>query len=541
MRLSAIAAVALGLIAFFTYLTARLSSPGMALLYSDLDIADSGQIVAQLEAMNVPYQLRGEGRQIMVPANRALRLRMAMAEEGLPSGGSVGYEIFDNSDTLGATNFMMSVNRVRALEGELARTISSLSTVGRARVHLVLPERELFSRTRQEPSASIVLKLRGAVRLAPQQVSAIQHLVAAAVPRLAPSGISIVDDQGNLLARGSDGEGVESLGGMTSDEVRSNYENRLAGEVEEMVERVVGLGKVRVRVSAQMDFDRIVTNSESFDPDGQVVRSTDSVEETEASADSEGEQPVTVETNLPIPAGPGAAAPGSTSQRSSTSEVVNYEISKKVISHVRNPGTVSRLSVAVLIDGEYEPAADGAPPAYKPRAPEQLEQLDRLVRSAIGFDVDRGDTLEIVNMPFTAPPPVEDDSPSGLLGLQNQDLVRLAEILVLAVTGILVVLFVVRPLIGRAFTLGPPRRGDGGGTLPHPMLTDQRAVTAGLVGPAQELPEGANPTSELEELINLNQVEGRVRVSSLKKLGEIVDKHPEEALAIIRTWMHQEA
>jgi flagellar M-ring protein FliF len=518
MRLSAMAAVAVGLTAFFIYLTARLSSPGMALLYSDLEIADSGRIVAQLESMNVPYELRGDGRQIMVPTNRVLRLRMAMAEEGLPSGGSVGYEIFDGSDSLGATSFMQSVNRVRALEGELARTITSLGNVARARVHLVLPERELFSRTRQEPSASIVLKLRGVGRLTAQQVSAIQHLVAAAVPRLSPSRISIVDDQGTLLARGTESDSPDSLGGMTPDEVRSNFENRLAGEVEEMLERVVGLGKVRVSVSADMDFDRIVTNSESFDPDGQVVRSTDSGEETEASTDGEGEQPVSVETNLPLPAGPGAeAAGGSASQRSSTSEIVNYEISKKVINHVRYPGAVTRLSVAVLLDGEYAPTVDDAPPTYKPRDPKQLEQLDRLVRSAIGYDAERGDNVEIVNMPFSKAPLVEDDAPTMLLGLEKQDLLRLAEVLVLAVVGILVILLVVRPLISRAFTLAPVRRAGERGAAGHPLLTDQSGMTPALA------------------------VEGRVRVSSLRKLGQIVDKHPDSAVAILRTWMHQEA
>ncbi len=506
----------------------------MALLYGDLEIGDSSQIVSQLEALNVPYALRGDGRQIMVPSDQVLRLRMVMAEDGLPSGGSVGYEIFDDSSTLGSTNFVQSVNHARAMEGELARTIRSLNSVASARVHLVMPKRQLFSQQQQEPSASIVLKIRGAGRLPSSQVASIQHLVAAAVPKLTPARVSIVDDKGNLLARGNDAGDSMMDGGMTSNEMRTDYETRLAGKVKAMLERVIGYGKVRTNLTVDMDFDQIVTKSETFDPDGQVIRSINSVEETEQESQSDGDEPISVAGNLPDAAGLGAGG-GSNSQRANTSEVVNYEISKKVVNHVRRPGTVKRLSIAVLVDGEYEPGTGDAPPVYKPRTPEEMDQFGKLVRSAIGFDSERGDSVEIINMRFAAPETATVEAMSMPFGLEKGDLIRLAEVFVLAIVGILVVLLVVRPLIDRTFTAPQAQKPRTAAPPTPPMLTDQSGENPAL---AAAIAQAEGP-SEIDQLIDIGRVEGQVRASSLKKLGNIVESHPEEAVAILRNWMHQ--
>ncbi len=277
-RLAAIAGVAAAMVAFFVFLTTHIATPGMALLYSDVELRDSGQIVQKLEAMGVPYQLKGDGSQIMVPADQVARLRMTMAEAGLPHGGSIGYELFDKSDALGTSSLVQNINHVRALEGELSRTISSITAVQTARVHLVLPRRELFSRERQETSASIIVRMRGAARLAKPQVAAIQYLVASAVPGLKPTRVSIVDGDGNLLARG-DGDSSDAAVACNAEERRVTYENRLARSVEELLERTVGPGKARVDVHVDMDFDRVTTSSKSFDPDQQVARSTQTVTE----------------------------------------------------------------------------------------------------------------------------------------------------------------------------------------------------------------------------------------------------------------------
>lgn len=521
----------MALIVFFVFLTTRLSSPDMALLYADLDATDSARIVERLESQGVPYELRGDGSQIRVPADQVLRLRMSMAAEGLPTGGSIGYEIFDRENALGTTNFVQQVNHLRALEGELARTITAISQVRSARVHLVIPQRELFSREKPQPSASIIIRQRG--ELDRRQVVAIQHLVAAAVPGLKPSAVSIVDDQGNLLARGPEDESATALG---AEEMRLSYENRLRRSIEELLQRSLGYGKVRAEVTAEMDFARVTTNSETYDPDGQVVRSTQTVEEqsdsTEGAADA-----VTVANNLPDPTLQ-ESGEQSRSSTARTEETVNYEITKTTETHVREAGTVKRISVAVLVDGIYTTAADGTT-TYQPRSAEELEQIAKLVRSAVGFDPARGDTVEVVNMQFV-------DSNADLaaaetlpFGLEKNDLIRIGEMLVLGIVAVLVMLLVVRPLISRLL--------EGNQTADTGLLPEQEMAPA-LAGPAGapgELPPPSDPgrdvASEIEKMIDINQVEGRVRESSLKKISELVDRHPEEAVNIMRSWMFAES
>lgn len=549
-RLAAMAVVAAVTIAFFAFLTTRLATPGYGLLYSDLNLRDSGQIAQKLDAMNVPYQLRGDGTTILVPTDQVARVRMAMAEQGLPQGGSVGYEIFDKSNTFGTSSFVQNIDKVRALEGELARSISSINLVEAARVHLVLPQRELFARERQTPTASIVVKLRGPQGLTRIQVAAIQHLVAAAVPGLQPTRVSIIDTNGNLLARG-DGASADSLAGSNADEVRVNYENHLARNVQELLERSLGPGKVRVDVHADMDFDRTTTNSETYDPNGQVARSTQTVTQTSNSSDS-GDQPVTVSTNLPN-SQTATSSSGGKSQSSRNEETTNYEISKTVTSQVREGGTVKRLSVAVLLDGTYTTV--GGKRTYHPRSAAEIQQITSLVKSAIGYDAKRGDTVDVVNLPFAG---VDEPMPSvssTFMGFEKSDLVRLGETLVLALVALLVLLLVIRPLINRIIE-GGAAANNSGNDLAN-LLTGAVAGTAppalpapNLLGQAPVPAAGGNSTlaptlpkvgPELSEMIDIGQVEGRVAASSIRKVGEIVEKHPEEAVAIMRSWMYQGA
>src|SRR5688572_23716273 len=214
-------AVTIALAGFFAFLIMRVTAPQMTTLFTDLSVEDSAAIIKDLERQAIPYEMRNEGATLMVPKERVARLRMKLAEGGLPKGGGVGYEIFDKSDALGATSFIQNINHLRALEGELARTIRALDRVQAARVHLVLPERPLFSREKVEPSASIVLKVRGA--LDPQQVRSIRHLVASAVNGLKPQRVSVVDETGRLLA---DGSADATPGGVTADERKAAFEKR---------------------------------------------------------------------------------------------------------------------------------------------------------------------------------------------------------------------------------------------------------------------------------------------------------------------------
>ena len=541
-RLVAIIGVGAAMVAFFVFLTTRIAAPSMSLLYADLDLKDSAQIAQKLDAMSVPYQLRGDGSQILVPGDQVARLRMTMAEQGLPRGGSVGYELFDKAEGFGTSTAAQNVNQVRALEGELERTIAGLGPVQAARVHLVLPRRDLFARDTPDASASIVVKLRGAERLSKGQVAAIQQVVASAVATLKPARVSVVDGAGTLLARG-DGESGDAAGGVGAGELQSDYETRIARNVEDLLERSLGPGKARVDVRADMDFDRITTSSESFDPDGQVVRSTQTVTQNDDSTNG-GDQPVTVTNSLPngqAAAAAAAAVNGSRSKTARNEETVNYEISKTTRSQVREAGEVKRLSVAVLVDGTYAAKPDGTK-AYAPRTPEELKQLTALVRSAIGYNEKRGDTVEVVNLKFAAPEePAAAPAPAGFLGFDKSDLMRAGETLTLAVVALLVILLVVRPLIFKLLEGGAPI-AEPAGLLPDPGLAahPQLPPPAGMAAarPAS-LPVPVPRPPVPEQMIDIGQVEGRVAASSIKKIGEIVEKHPDEAVAIVRSWMYQ--
>lgn len=541
-RLAIIGGVLVAVIAFFAVMLTRLSTPDYALLYRDLDMQDSGRIVQELKATGVSYELRDNGTAIYVAKEHVDASRVQLADQGLPSGGSIGYELFDKSEALGTTNFMQNVNLVRALEGELARTIRSIDTVQAARVHLVMPKRELFSRQREEPTASIVLKMHGNKRLSHNQVQAVQHLVASAVPGLLPARISVVDDRGTLLAGGFENEDPIANVNERAEQRRIEFENRTAKAVEDLLEKTVGQGKVRAEVHADMNFDRINTQEEIFDPESQVVRSVQSVEEAISNSDGSGPPPVSVATDLPDAEFTPADPSGRSAQEQRNEETVNYEISKKIINHVREAGIVNRLSVAVLVDGTYGPGDDGAE-TYQPRSQEELDLLATLVRSATGFNAERGDTVEVINMPFAATAMFAPDEPALLLGLDRADLLQLAQYVVLIIFALLVILLVVRPLLTRALEAIPvPATGIGG-----PLLTrgpETPALAAPTARPVQKMagsPERTPASAELEEMIDVDQVEGRVRASAFHQVSGLVENHPEEAIAIIRKWLREDS
>src|SRR3982751_6679601 len=278
--------VTLGLMAFFAFLIMRAAAPQMSPLFTDLSVEDSSAIIKDLERQGVPYDIKNEGAILLVPREQVPRLRMKLAEGGLPKGGGMGYEIFDKSDALGATSFVQNINHLRALERELSRSIRAIDRVQQARVHLVLPERPLFSREKAEPSASIVLKVRGS--LEGQQVRAIRHLVASAVNGLKPQRVSVVDESGRLLADGSMND-ADGGAGMGTDERQLSYEHRLRTEIESIVGSVVGSGRARVNVSASFDFNRITQTSDRYDPEGRVLRSSQTREESSGAAGDQGQ------------------------------------------------------------------------------------------------------------------------------------------------------------------------------------------------------------------------------------------------------------
>src|ERR1700745_2980043 len=386
----AMVAVTAALIGFFAFVIMRVTQPQMTTLFTDLSVEDSSAIIKDLERQGIPFELRGEGSVIMVPKDKVTRLRMKLAEGGLPKGGGVGYEIFDKSDALGTTSFVQNINHLRALEGELARTIRAIDRIQAARVHLVLPERPLFSREPPEPAASIVVRVRGA--LEPLQIRAIRHLVASAVSGLKPQRVSIVDEAGQLLADGASGDIDNAVG----DERRAAFEKRMRNDVEAIVSSVVGAGRARVQLSADFDYNRITQPSDKFDPEGRVLRSSQTREESSATAETNGQ--VTVNNELPGNQRQDNPTPAR-DQSKKTEETNNYEISHTTKTEVTEAGRVNRISVAVLVDGSYVKNEKGEM-VYKERGKAELERIATLVRSAIGFDPKRGGQGEGGNPKF---------------------------------------------------------------------------------------------------------------------------------------------
>ena len=530
-RIAAMGAVTIALIGFFAFLILRVTAPQMTPLFTDLSFEDSAAIVKELDRQAVPYELRNDGNIVMVPKDRVARLRMTLAEGGLPKGGGVGYEIFDKSDALGTTSFVQNINNLRALEGELARTIRSLDRVQAARVHLVMPERPLFSREKVEPSASIVLKVRGTLEA--QQVRAIRHLVASAVNGLKPQRVSIVDESGRLLA---DGAGDDGNGEVNADERRAAFEKRLREQVEAIVTSAVGPGRARVELTADFDFNRVTQTSDKYDPEGRVVRSSQTREET--SATSEGrENQVTVGNEIPggnqrqAPAADANASPRDQSRKSE--EIVNYEISKTTKTEVIEGGRVNRISVAVLVDGTYG-KNDKGDVTYQPRSKEEIDQIAALVRTAIGFDSKRGDQVEVINLRFAEMPANPISEPGGWLSMltfTRDDVMHAIEMAVMGLLGLVVLLLVVRPLVRRV--IAPEDRALA--ALPAGAAATGAPAEAAAPATAVE-PVKAAP-SQTAKMIDIAQVQGQVHAQSVQKVGELADKNPQETVSIIRQWL----
>jgi flagellar M-ring protein FliF len=533
-RLAAMGAVALGMLGMLALMVLRGGTEQMALLYGDLDLRDSAQVVDQLNRRHIPYRIGANGSEVLVPPDQVPEARMALAKEGLPAGGSIGYEIFDRGDGLAATEFQQKINETRAMEGELARTIRIIHGVRGVRVHLVLPRREPFARERQDAQASVMLTMAGVARLDREGVQAILNLVAAAVPGLRPQNIAIVDSRGDLLARAGEPVG-QAAAALTTEEVRRATELRLAHAVEEMLERSLGAGHVRAEAAVRMSFDKLNQTEERYDPDGQVTRSTQSV--TNNSKSTEPSATVTVQNNLP---NADAGKEGAGSQEARQEETTNYEISRTVRTLIREQPQIDRISLAVMVDGTDAVGADGKH-AWQPRAGEELDRITGLVKSAIGYDEKRGDHVEVVSLRFATDDTMPAADTGGLLGvhLEKADLLHLAQTALFGVIGVLALLLVLRPMVVRLTTLGPAALRGGGAALA--ALAGPAA--AALPAPAVAAMAAATaPTRLLEDesMVNIAQIEGQMRASSLRRIGELVEKHPDETLSIVRGWMVQE-
>ncbi len=436
-----VAALVVGVVLFgLLSLTFVGSKPAMKVLYSNLNSGDAADIVAKLKEQRIPYELTENGTAILVDNNNVYETRLAMASEGLPKGGGVGFEIFDKT-SLGTTDFVQRLNYHRALQGELARTISQFDKIKAARVHIAQPKESVFVEDTKPPSASISVSLAGRDKLSKQEIKAIVNLVGSAIPGLEETNITLVDTAGHLLFR-KDGD-EESLLSATQIEYQQKVERTLRGKLESMFEEVVGVEKVIARVSADIDFNNVDVSEEVYDPEAQVVRSEQVLTERDGSMDvQEGIPGVKGQLATYTEAG-GAGAGGLGFKRDNVTR--NYEISKKVTRTKAAMGQVRKLSVAIMVDGTYTMTKkDGKMvKEYQDRSDKDLATFMKMAQNAVGYDPERGDKVEVVSMPFYLSTYVEPtpDMLDQYRGLLNQ----LALPVVLLLVAVCFFMFVIRP------------------------------------------------------------------------------------------------
>lgn len=542
-RVGAMVAVSIGMVGFFAFIMVQVNAPVYVPLYTELSMRDMQEIVKRLESQGIPHELKNDGSTIWVPKANLQRLKMSFASDGLPTGGSVGYEIFDKTDSLGTTSYVQNLNHKRALEGELSRTISSLRNVAAARVHLVLPEKKLFTRSEAQPTAAITLRVLGDIDQT--TVKSIQYLVASAVKGLKTSFVAIIDERGRTLASGN---GEEAGLGLANsfDERSSAIETRLKKQIEFLISTVVGENKARVKVTAELQLNSVTEATETYDPDGQVVRSTQSNEKASNSENNEQTQAVTVNNELPNAAQGGDAGNTSVNNGNSASETVNYEISKTTRTEVIAAGNIKKLSVAVLVDGVYNVDADGKA-VYAARAQEELDKINALVRTAIGFDKNRGDVVNVVNLQFVSNAVVTDEIVEpGMFDFTKEEMFRMAELGTLFLIAIIVLFMVIRPLIKRILSpeeMEQPLLVDPNNIThtvnqsgqPVAVLPDGTEVSPGVIAALED--KAAAPRPKISAKLETALATGDLQQSTIKHVGEIVNNNPDETLSILRGWL----
>ncbi|GAW68539.1 flagellar M-ring protein FliF [Geoanaerobacter pelophilus] len=373
-------------------------------LFANLSAEDSGEMVKKLKELKVPYQISEDGKALLVPAEKVHELRLTMASDGLPQGGGVGFEIFDRKN-FGMTEFVQKLNYQRALQGELSRTIGQLTGVESARVHLAIPEKSLFKESEKPPTASVVLKMRSNRTLSESEMQGVVHLVAASIEGMDPENVSVMDSRGKMLSKRSAGDATDKLATVRQ-ETQRQFERTEEDKLQTLLDKVVGTGKSVARVSANFDFKQVEKYEERYDPETAAVRSEQRSEEkgglTTLASGAPG-----VQSNLR--GGPAGATTGGGSK---TDETLNYEVSRSTARTIEPVGSLSKVSVAVLVDGKYElspGAKPGAQPKYQPRSPDELQKIEALVKSTVGFNAERGDQVTVANIPFQDSGMAEDE------------------------------------------------------------------------------------------------------------------------------------
>jgi len=473
-------------------------------LFSNLSQKDGNAIIAELKKKNVPYKIEANGSIISVPSNKVYDLRLSMAGEGLPNGGTVGFEIFDHPD-FKTTKFVQELNYRRALQGELERTIDQFKEINSSRVFIVIPEESLFIEDKKPASASIQLDLK--TSLPPDRLTAIVHLVANAVEGLDPDHVTVVDTKGRLIFKGgTDDNSPSGLSGSQLDYKRK-IESQIKENVQSMLERIVGQGKAIVRVNAEIDFNKITMNEEEFDPTTTAVRSSRDIEENTQTGEKRKE---TAQTVIDQKRGVVPSPNEAENKKMKKDVATNYEINKITRTILKPAGTIKRLSVAAVIDGKYEieKLKDGTTTRkYIPRTDQEIKKFEEIVKKAMGYNEDREDQVTVSSISFSDTLPMDNQvAPEpGKLDMVLNVVKDYRKTIINLVLITMVFIFIVKPL-----------------------LKSMKAVTKEAMFASEELTRVSEDYAQLPESRGID-MKHRVR--------EISQRNPEKTQQLIRGWV----
>jgi len=490
-----------------------------SILYANLTQEDAAQVMNKLQEMSVDYKIQ-DGNIIYVATTKVNELKLSLASEGLPADPIKGYELFDDNK-LGMTDFMQRLNKTRAMEGEISRTIASLEGVKSARVHFVVPKRALFADDKIEPTASIVLNLKGSAGLTKKQIEGIVNLTANSIEGLKRNNISILDNYGNQL---NSQEDLTTVSGLTSSqfEVQKGMERNLEMQGQNLLDRVLGPGKAVVKVTADLNFEKVEKVMEEYDPQKQVLRSEERNETTETTADG--------------------------GNNTSESNVSNYEINKTVSTVVSPIGSIKRLSIAVSVDGLYEKVKDEDGKermVYKQRSAEEITQLTAMVKSALGFNETRGDVIELANLKFE--PDVDSPYYTGdgkMMGLnaETTELITTSLKYIVLLVAFLILLLVSRSLIRKSREFSQDM---------WPKLTSN-SISGKIITPDGEVIDASDILNKEEDMIkDLKKMrkngnimedmspEARDRAERQEKIKDFVTKNSTDASSLLKSWIYE--
>ncbi|MGO4451471.1 flagellar basal-body MS-ring/collar protein FliF [Phyllobacterium sp. TAF24] len=526
-RLIGLAVIGITLFSAILISSIYLNRPQYETLYVGLSRDDVNRMGMALGEAGIPFDVKSDGTSVLVPFGKADQARMYLAEKGLPTSNNAGYELFDNMGSLGLTSFMQEITRVRALEGEISRTIQAIRGIKAARVHIVLPEKGSFRRGDQAPSASVVIRTEGGFSM--ESAQSIRQLVAAAVPQLTPSEVTVLDTNGRLLASKDDGS---NAGAVMSATLEQNVSSSVDDNIRKALAPYLGIGHFQTSVQVALDTDKRQTNETVFDPESRVERSVRVVRESGDSKNSKSDNATGVEQNIPQEEIQSKNGDNSTEKTDKREELTNYEVNSKTISTVSDSYQIKRLSIAVVIDQARLLATAGVTPVPDKFVEQQIAKITELVATAAGLDQKRGDVITVTALNFME---ATDEQLQPTATPLSETIFRQAGSFVNAAALIvavgLILWFGVRPLMRE---MAKPQDA-------LQLVAGTDVAVPDFTATSRPQPTLATNSDQSLPYDDLSELRRRMRVPAQNRLEQMIEMDEERVAAILKQWVHEAA